>query len=158
MAAKQELVGGLEFLIQEGRRIGAAFDDAKWSTVVDGLDGWKNKEVLAHVAGIGTVGIPFLQNMVDAGPASDGRANLDLDALNASLVAARAEKSVGELVDEIATTYGSVIEFVKSKPEDFWSQKRTFGGFKDVPISELGMGSVVLHGLGHIYSAYAATV
>ena len=158
MASKQELVTGLEFLVQEGKRIGADFDDAQWAKVVDGADGWKNKEVLAHVAGLATIVVPFMQNMANADAGADSGAGLDINALNAGLVGARAGKSVTELVDELAGNYRGVIDFVKGQPDDFWTQKRTFGGYQDVPVSDLLMRLVVLHGLGHIDSAYAAAV
>lgn len=157
MATKQELVGGLEFLIQEGKRIGAGLDEAGWAKVQDG-DGWKNKEVLAHVAAIGTIVAPFVQNFGAASQGTDTGSGVDIDAMNAGLVAARAGKSVQELVDEIASAYAGVIEFVKSQPDDFWAQKRTFAGYVDVPVADLVHRMVVLHGLAHIYSAYAATM
>jgi hypothetical protein len=157
-ASTQELIGGLEFLIQEGRRIGGALDDAGWAKVVDGADGWKNKEVLAHVAGIATIVAPFMENIGNAAPGVDSGAGADINALNAGLVGARADKTVPQLVDELAANYQGVIDFVKSKPDDFWAQKRTFAGYKDVPASDLVMRLVVLHGLGHIETAYVATM
>jgi mycothiol maleylpyruvate isomerase-like protein len=157
VASKQELIGGLEFLIQEGKRIGGAFDDAAWAKVQDG-DGWKNKQVLAHVAGIGTVVVPFVQNMASADATADAGAGLDINALNAGLVGARADKSVPELVDELAANYRGVIDFVKGQTDDFWTQKRNFGGYTEVPVSDLLMRLVVLHGIGHIDSAYAAAM
>lgn len=157
MATKQELIGGLELLIQEGKRIGGALDDAAWVKVQDN-DGWKNKEVLAHVAAIGTIVAPFVQNFGAASQGTDTGTGVDVDTMNAGLVAARAGKSVQELVDEIASAYGGVIEFVKSQPDDFWTQKRTFRGYVDVPVGDLVQRMVVLHGLAHIYSAYAATM
>lgn len=157
MTTKQELVNGLEFLIQEGKRAGASLDDAAWAKVQDG-DGWKSKEVLAHVAGIGTIVAPFVQNMANAAPGADGGPGIDIDALNASLVSARAAKSVPELVDELAQNYGGVIDFVKGQPDDFWQQKRSIGGYKDVPVADLVHRMVVLHGLSHIYSAYSAVM
>jgi hypothetical protein len=155
MANKQEMIGGIEFLIQEGRRIGAALDDGAWAKAHDN-DGWKNKEILAHVAGIGTIVVPFVQGMANAQPGADAGAGMDIDALNAGLVGARAGKSVQELVDEIATAYGGVIEFVRSQPDEFWQQKRTFAGFAGIPLGDLLMRMIVLHGLAHIYSAYSA--
>ena len=158
MASRQELIGGLEFLVQEGKRIGSALDDAQWAKVVDGADGWKNKEVLAHVAGIATIVVPFMQNMANADAGADSGAGLDINALNAGLVGARASKSVPELVNELTANYAGVIDFVQGQPDDFWAQKRTFAGYKDVPASDLLMRLVILHGIGHIDSAYAAAM
>ncbi len=156
-ATKQELIGGLEFLIQEGKRIGASLDDAAWAKVQDG-DGWKNKEVLAHVAGIATIVAPFMENIAKAEQGVDTGAGVDINAINAGIVGARSDKTVPQLVDELETNYRGVIDFVKSKPDDFWAQKRTFAGYHQVPTSDLVMRLVVLHGLGHIETAYVATM
>ena len=84
MTTKQELIGGIEFLIQEGRRIGASLDDAGWAKVQDS-DGWKNKEVLAHVAAIGTIVAPFVQNFGAASQGTDTGTGVDINAMNAGL-------------------------------------------------------------------------
>jgi hypothetical protein len=157
LATKQELVDGIQFLIQEGKRIGASLDENGWAKVQD-HDGWKNTQVLAHVASIGTIVPMFAQNILNAAPGSDGGAGVDIDALNAQLVGARAEKSVQELVDEIESSYKGVIEFVKNQPDDALTRKVTFRGYVDVPVSDIMQRMVVLHGLSHIYSAYAATM
>jgi hypothetical protein len=95
---------------------------------------------------------------MNSAPGADGQAGVDINALNAQLVGARAGKPVQELVDEIESAYKAVIEFVKSQPDDVLAQKRTFGGYVDVPSSDLLQRMVVLHGVAHIYSAYAATM
>jgi hypothetical protein len=157
MATKQELLTGLQFLIDEGKRIGASLDDAGWAKVQD-HDGWKNKEVLAHVASVGTIVPMFAQNMISSAPGTDNGAAVDIDTLNAQLVGARAGKSVQELVDEIEAAYKGVIEFIKSQPDDVLMQKATFRGYVDVTLGDMMQRMVVLHGLSHIYSAYAATM
>ena len=155
MTTKQELIAGLEFLIQEGKRIGDTMDGAGWAKVQD-HDGWKNTQVLAHVAGLSTIVVPFVQGMVNAGSGANAGAGVDIDALNAGLVGARAQKSVTELVGEIEQGYRGVIDWVQSQPDDFFAQKRSFLGYQDVPLGDLAMRMVVLHGLSHIYSAYTA--
>lgn len=157
VTTKQELIGGLEYLIQEGKRVSSSLDEAGWARVQDG-DGWKNTEVLAHVAAIGTIVVPFVTNIANAAPSADGAAGMDINALNAQLVGARAGKSVQELADEIESAYTGVINWVKSQPDDFFQQKRTMAGYVDVPVADLMNRMVVLHGLSHVYSAYAATM
>ena len=58
MATKAELIAGYEVLIQEARRIAASLSPDQWALSVD-LDGWKGVEVLAHVAGVGTLVVPM---------------------------------------------------------------------------------------------------
>jgi hypothetical protein len=155
MATKQEIVNGLEFLINEGKRIGATVDSDGWKQVQD-HDGWKNTEVLAHVAGIAGIVVPFVSNVVNAGAEANTGQGVDIDALNAGIVGARAQKSVDELVGEIESGYRGVIEWVKQQPDDVFAQKRSFAGYHDVTLGDLLVRMVVLHGLSHIYSAYAA--
>lgn len=155
MATKQDIIEGLEFLIKEGKRIGATVDADGWAKVQD-HDGWKNTEVLAHVAGLAGIVVPFVTNMANAGAEANTGAGVDIDALNAGIVGARAQKSVDELVGEIESGYRGVIDFVKQQPDDFFQQKRSFAGYVDVPVGDLLVRMVVLHGLSHIYSAYAA--
>jgi mycothiol maleylpyruvate isomerase-like protein len=155
MTTKQELISGIEFLVQEGKRIGSSLSDADWEKVID-QDGWRGKQALAHVASIGTIVPMFVNGMANQKPGDDAGAGVDVDQLNAGLVGARAGKSVQELVDEIDSGYRDVIKFVDSQPDEFWNRKATFMGYKDVPLIDLGMRMIVLHGLSHIYTAYSA--
>jgi len=65
MATKDDLISGLEMLIREGRRAAADLTDDQWSNMVD-FDGWKNREVLAHVASLGPIVQPMLTSFVSA--------------------------------------------------------------------------------------------
>lgn len=155
MATKDELVRGIEILIAEGRRLGTDLTDAQWETVVD-LDGWKNREVLAHVAGIGAVVVPMVQGLSATPAGADAMAAVNIDQMNAGIVAANAGKSASALADELAKNYGAVIDFIRSAPDATLAAHATAGGYRDIPISDLLMRMVVLHGLGHIYSVYSS--
>jgi hypothetical protein len=155
MATKEELTKGLELLIQEGHRLANDLNDAQWEHVVD-LDGWKSKEVLAHIAGIGGMVAPMVGGLANAPAGADALASVDIDQLNAGIVASRAGKSAKELAAELETAYRGVIDFVKSAPEETLSKRATARGYKEVPVSDLVMRMVVLHGLGHIYSVYSS--
>lgn len=157
MATREEIIHGLELVIQEGLRVGTALTDDQWAKTVD-LDGWKNREVLAHVASIGSIVQPMMSAWSNAPAGADVGAGLDINALNEQLVAARREKSIADLADEVATTYAGVIEFVKNAPDDLLARPITIMGYKDVPASDLLIRMVVLHGLAHIYSAYSAVM
>jgi hypothetical protein len=155
MATKDEIVGGLQFVIQEAARMRDALSEDEWSRASD-MDGWKNRQILAHLAGVGGIVIPFAGNLANAAPGTDGAAGVDIDALNSAMVAQRAEKSVPELVDEIRANYNAVADWLRGQPDDLLAKRVTVGGYKDVPFGDLLMRMVVLHGLGHIYSAYSA--
>ena len=155
MATKSELTAGLEFLIQESKRLAGSLSEADWAKAED-MDGWKNTQVLAHVAGVGTIVVPFLTAMGNAPAGADTTGGTDINALNATLVGQREGKSPAELAEEVEKGYRGVIEFVRTAPPDLLERHATAGGHKDLPISDLMMRMVVLHGLGHVYSAYAA--
>jgi hypothetical protein len=157
MATREEAIQGIQFLIQEGKRVASDLTEQDWARAVD-FDGWKNKEVLAHVAGVGAIVVPMVNGVAGAPAGTDSGAAVDIDALNAGIVAQRAGKSAQELADEMATNYAAVVEFLKAAPEDLLSKQVTFRGYKDVPVSDVIMRMVVLHGLGHIYAAYSAVM
>ena len=155
MATKSEVIDGLEFLIQESHRIAGALTPEEWALASD-MDGWKNTEVLAHVAGVGSIIVPYVQAALSTPAGSDSVGSVDIDALNAGLVAARKGKSPAELADECESGYRALIDYIKSGPDDLLENRVTAGGHKDVQGGELLMRMCVLHGLGHIYAAYSA--
>ena len=155
MATKQELTNGLELLIQEGHRLANDLSDAQWEHVVD-LDGWKSREVLAHIAGTGGLVAPMVGGLASAPAGADAMASVDIDQLNASIVASKAGKTAKGLAAELETTYRGVIEFVRSAPDETLGRRATARGHKDIPVSDLLIRMVVLHGLGHIYSVYSS--
>lgn len=155
MATKDELIKGLEVLIQEARRIAADLSEQQWEHVVD-PDGWRNKEVLAHVAGIGAIVVPLVAALASAPAERDITTGNDLDAMNAGIVIARSGKSAAELAGEVARNYSAIIEYVRTAPDETLQKHATMGGHKDMPISDLLMRAIVLHGIGHIYSVYSS--
>ncbi len=155
MATKDEIAKGFEVLIQETRRISRDLTEQQWECVVD-MDGWHNKEVLAHIAGLGPIIVPLINGMANAAPGTDLIAGNDINAGNAGMVAAQAGKSVAQLAEAIATTYGAAAAFIADAPDETLSKRATVGGHKELPISDLLMRLVVLHGLGHVYSVYGS--
>lgn len=155
MATKEEVINGLRLLIQESKRIANDLSDADWARAVD-FDGWKSKEVLSHVAGVGTLVSPLINGAANAPAGTNAGAGIDINAINAGLVAARAEKSIAEITEELVNNYDAVIDFVNGAPDDLLAKPVTFAGYADVPVSDILVRMVVLHGLAHVYSAYSA--
>ncbi len=152
MATKTELIGGLELLIGESRRIGARFSEEDWARAAEEA-GWTNREVLAHIAATGGIVVPMLGGMASAPAGTDLGANMDIDALNAQFVAARADKSIPELVTEIDASHRGVIDFLRGAPDSVLDHRATIGGYADMTIADIAMQMVVLHGLAHVYHA-----
>jgi hypothetical protein len=155
MATKEEITRGIEQLIQESRRLANDVRAEDWDQVVD-IDGWKSQEVLAHIAGTGGLIQPMAGGFASAEPGANAFANINIDQINAGVVAARAGKTPSELADEIETAYRGAIEFVKNAPDDLLAKKVTVAGYVDVPLSDLLIRMVVLHGMAHIYSVYSS--
>ena len=157
MATKEDIISGVELLIRESNRIANDLSEAQWNIVVD-MDGWKGAEVLAHVAGIGGLVAPMVGGIANAPAGTDSFAAFDIDQINAGIVAARAGKSAKELAAELETSYRGVIEFVKNASDDLMAQRVTVAGYKDVPISDIAIRMIIMHGVAHIYSVYSAVM
>jgi hypothetical protein len=155
MATKDEIAKGIDLLIQESHRLAKDLNEAQWENAVD-LDGWKSKEVLAHIAGVGGLVVPMVSGLSSAPAGADALAAVDIDQLNAGLVGARSGKSAKDLADEVDASYRGVKEFVTKASDETLGQRVTARGYKEVPVSDILMRMVVLHGLGHIYSVYAS--
>lgn len=155
MATKDELTTGINFLVQEVRRLANDFTDDQWERVVD-IDGWKNREVLAHIAGVGGLVVPMSAGFTNAQPGQDALANANIDQINAAIVAQRAGKTAAELAEEAAKAYAGVVEWLATVPQETLEKRVTAMGYKDVQLSDILMRMVVLHGFGHIYSVYAS--
>lgn len=152
MATKTELIDGIQMLINESRRIGARFTDDEWAMAADEA-GWTNKQVLAHVAAVGGIVVPMVGGMASAPAGTDLGANVNIDAMNAQLVGQRADKSIAALVSELETSYGGVIGYLRAAPDELLERRVTIGGFRDMPVGDLLMQMVVMHGIAHIYHA-----
>lgn len=154
MATREDIITGLETLIRETRRAANDLTEEQWAKNVD-LDGWKSSEVLAHIAAVGSIVQPMLTNFTSAPAGSNAIEGVNIDQLNAGLVAARAGKSTAELADEVESNYRGVIEFVRTAPDDLLDHRLTVGGYVDVPASDILIRMVVMHGMAHLYSAYS---
>ncbi len=155
MATKEELTRGVELLIREGTRLGSDVRAEQWDNIVD-FDGWKSKEVLAHIASVAGLVQPMVSGMANAEPGADAMGAVNIDQLNAAMVGQRATKTAEELVAELETNYRGVIEFIRTAPDEMLAKTATANGYIDVPVSDLLNRMVVLHGLAHIYSVYSS--
>jgi hypothetical protein len=154
MATKEELTNGINVLMTEARRIGGRLTDEQWAAAGN-EGGWTNKQILAHVAGVGSMVVPFVSSIASAPPAADGGAGFDVDAMNAQIVGQRADKTVPQLIDELTKNYSGVIEWLRTAPDDLLDRRASFAVYRDLPLSDLAMQVIVMHGIAHLY--YAAS-
>ena len=99
--------------------------------------------------------IPFVTSIANAAPGADAGAGLDINALNAQIVGQRADKTVPQLIDELAANYSAVIEWLRTAPDDLLDRRASFAVYQDLTLSDLAMQVVVMHGIAHLY--YAAS-
>jgi hypothetical protein len=154
VATKDELTNGINVLIREGKRIGGRLTGDQWAAA-GSEGGWSNRQILAHVAGVGAIVVPFVTSIANAAPGTDSSAGVDIDAMNAQIVGQRADKTVPQLVDELAANYGGVIEWLRTAPDELLERRASFAVYQDLTLSDLMMQVVVMHGIAHLY--YAAS-
>ena len=122
MATREQIISGIELLIQESQRVAESLTPEDWARTKD-MDGWKNNEVLAHVASVGGMVAPMVQGMANAPEGANAGASIDIDQLNAAMVGQRNDKSVADLAEEVRSSYTTAIEFVRTAPDDLLTKK-----------------------------------
>ena len=154
MTTREDLIDGFKMIIREGQRITSGFEPDDWKKQVhdDEGGGWNRKQVYCHVTAIGEIAPSMAPNLAATPAGSDAGAGIDLNAMNAQLVAAKESLSEAELMDTFTAAYEKLIEFVKEMPQEQLDAQTKFmaasGSVADVVDS-----LIVLHGLAHIYSA-----
>lgn len=154
MAAREDIIRGLEFTISEGRRVSALFTDAHWRRTASG--GWTPKQVFAHLAATAE-SVPRFAAMLSQAPAGTNlRAAIDIDAMNAQAVAAREGASVSEVLSAFEAGYQNLIAFVRSVPQAQLDAPAPCGA-EPASVSDIMATAVVPHALHHIYEAATAS-
>ena len=154
MTTREDLMDGLKMIMREGQRITSTFEAEDWKKQVhdDEGGGWNRKQVYGHVTAIGEIAPSLAPNLVSVPEGGNAGAGIDINALNAQLVAAKEALSEGELMDAFAAAYENLIEFVKELPQEQLDAQTTFGAISG-SVAEVVDSLIVLHGLAHIYSA-----
>ena len=91
-------------------------------------------------------------NLAAVPAGGDAGAGVDVNALNAQLVAAKEALSEADLMDAFVAAYDKLTEFVKEMPEEQLEAQTTFGAISG-SIADVIDSPIILHGLSHIYSA-----
>ncbi len=154
MTTREELIQGLQMMLREGERITSTFAPEDWQKVVhdEESDGWNRKQVYSHVTAIAEISpslAPNLANVPEGGNAGEG---VDINAMNAQLVAAKNELSETELMATFRTAHENLIEFIQGMPQDQLDAQTAFGNISGT-VADVIDSLIILHGLSHIYSA-----
>jgi hypothetical protein len=151
---KADLVAGLRTTLREGSRVMAGFgpDDWKKPALDADVDGWTRKQVYCHITALAEITPGFIGGLAGAAEGADGAAGLDINALNAQLVAAKEAMNEQELQGAFKTGFENAIKFVEGMPEEQLQGHRKFGELEG-PLGDLMSGVLVLHSVSHIYNA-----
>ena len=151
---KADLVDGLRTVLREGTRVMSGFgpDDWKRPALDADEDGWNRKQVYCHITALAEITPGFIGGLANASEGTDGAAGLDINALNAQLVASKAALSDQELLQAFKSGYEKLIDFVQTMPEEQLQGRRKFGQLEG-SLGDIMASILVLHGIAHIYGA-----
>ena len=153
MTTREELIDGFRMIIREGQRITSTFTQDDWKRQVhDESGGWDRKQVYSHVTAIAEIVPNMAGNLASVPEGGDAAAGVDINALNAQLVAAKQSLSESELMEAFKAAHEKLIEFVQAMPEEQLTAKTKFGTVEG-SVADVIDSIVVLHALGHVYSA-----
>lgn len=150
---KNDLIDGLRVALREGMRVTSAFGPDDWKRPALGdEEGWNRKQVYSHLTALAEITPGFVGGLANAAPGQDGAAGIDINALNAQMVAAKEQLSTQELVKAFETGYSKLIDFVQAMPDDQLNRTAKFGALEG-QLSDILDGVLVLHSVAHIYGA-----
>ena len=154
MTTRENLIDGLKMIVREGQRITSTFEPEDWKKPVhdDEGGGWNRKQIYCHITAIGEIAPSMAPNLAAVPAGGDAGADVDLDAMNAQLVAAKEGLSEAELMVAFTAAYEKLIDFVKEMPAEQLEAQTTFMAISG-SVADVVDSLIVLHGLAHIYSA-----
>jgi hypothetical protein len=154
MTRRQELIDGLQLVLREGLRVTSGFGPDDWKRpALDGDgEGWTRKEVYSHLTAVAEITPGLVGNLTNLQPGQDGAAGLDIDAINAQTVAAKASMNEQDLMQAYKAGFEKLIEFVKAMPDEQLEREAQFGELKG-QVADVMDGVLVLHGVAHVYGA-----
>ena len=150
MASREEIVAGLETTVAQGKRTTSLFGEGEWDTKRPA--GWTPKEVYSHLASVAAIVPNLAQGLMDAPEDRDIAQGMDIDDMNAQSVAAMASMTPQQIMAAFEKNYASLIDFVKSLPDEQLNAKRRFIS-NSVAVSDILANAIMLHGIHHVYEA-----
>ena len=93
-----------------------------------------------------------MQGLQGAGESTDIAQGMDINASNAQAVSATEATEPAQVFQAFETNYSSLIDFVKTMPDDQLQMKRAFLS-ESIQISDILASTIMLHGIHHVYEA-----
>jgi len=150
MATREELVQGLEFTVQQAKRTTSLWSQSEWTSAR--ASGWTPKEVYSHLAAVAQIVPQLVQGLQGAGESTDIAQGMDINASNAQAVSATEATEPAQVFQAFETNYSSLIDFVKTMPDDQLQMKRAFLS-ESIQVSDILASTIMLHGIHHVYEA-----
>jgi hypothetical protein len=151
MATREELMGGLQFVPAQAKRVAGMLDAAnEWD--VKRPAGWTPKEMFIHVAA--TVGsMPLIgPDILKAPPQADIVGGVDIAQLNERGVAPMRSMDAKQAVEALSTSCSKMSDWVKSLTDEQLESKHKFRGMP-MTMSDLLMTVTVMHSIHHLFEA-----
>jgi hypothetical protein len=147
-AEKDDVIGAIREAQREVERLVPSVPESAWSSQAY-EQGWNGKQLLCHLAS--TSGIArFLIGMAQA-PGSGGMGtDFDIDSFNAQQVAARQDKPVDEVLEEVCVNCGRDIESVENAPDDLLAQHFRAPWGTEGSLGDVIVGSIDEHFMTHV--------
>jgi len=152
MATREEIINGLQFTVAQAKRTTALYAEGEWDWKRE--SGWTPKEIYSHLAATAGIVPGFAQGMLAAAEDQDLAVGLDINTMNDQAVSGMASMTPEQVMQAFEANYGALIDFVKTAPDDILNSRRRFLS-ETVPVSDIVASSIMLHGLHHVYEAYA---
>jgi hypothetical protein len=152
MATREEIISGLELMVAQAKRTTSFFGEGEWDAKRPA--GWTPKEIYSHLSAVAAMVPQLAQGLTAAPEERDISSGMDIGQLNAASVNAMASMAPEQVMQAFEQNYSKLIEFIKAMPEEQLNMKRTFLGLT-LPVSDIMANTLMLHGLHHVYEAYA---
>jgi len=151
MATREELLGGLQFVPAQAKRVAGILDGQNdWDSKRS--QGWTPKEMFTHVAVVAGM-IPAMGPAMLAAPAdADVVGGMDIASVNDQGVKSMAAMDTKQIVNTLQANYGKLADFVKGLSDAQLESKHTFLGMP-ITASDLLMTLTVMHSVHHLYEA-----
>jgi hypothetical protein len=153
VTTKEELIDGYRAVIRQANRVTAGFAESDWARPVDDGEGWNRKQTYCHIAATAEIAPMFLGNLANASESDNPMESIDINSLNAQMVAGKEALSNPDLIKNLTASYEKLIEFTQGMDQAQLDSKRNFGLLTGGTLSDVMDSVLVLHAIAHIYHA-----
>ena len=146
-ADKDAVIGAIRDAQQALEALVSSAPESAWSAR-GYRDGWNAKQLLCHIAS--TSGVAgYLIAMANAPRPGGFAGDFDIDAFNAQQVAARQDKPVAELLEEVRDHCRQSVETVENTPDELLAQHFRAPWETEGPLADVIVSSIEEHLMMH---------